>query len=186
MKYEAFKKEVQSFARGIKPISYFYATLYIAMGLFFWFGPHFTETAANYEETHKREYPILIPFVMSAFFISLGIRGLWVTSKLHKIEVIKSDHITEQKEEILTKVVQDLNLAECDLYEYKHQNDYKRFRYTTRFRTPYRLYITYDSNQFSFFVGMMGNGLAVSDGQLRAAKKIGRAIQSYVDAESTP
>ncbi|MFT6383852.1 MAG: hypothetical protein ACJAQR_000677 [Bacteroidia bacterium] len=33
---------------------------------------------------------------------------------------------------------------------------------------------------------MMGNGLAVSDGQLRAAKKIGRAIQSFVDAESTP
>ncbi|MFT5818578.1 MAG: hypothetical protein ACI95K_002073, partial [Lentimonas sp.] len=26
----------------------------------------------------------------------------------------------------------------------------------------------------------------VSDGQLRAAKKIGRAIQSFVDAESTP
>jgi hypothetical protein len=186
MNYTVFKKEIQSFSRGTKGYSYLLAILILAMGLFFMIGPYFTGVAANYENTHQRDYPIHLTFIFSVFLISLSLRGLWVTSKIHKIEVIKSDHLPEQKEKILTKVVQDLNLTECDLYAYKRQNDYKQFRYTTRLRTPYRLYITYDSSQFSFFVGIMGSGLIVTDGALRAAKKIGQAIQSYVEVELTP
>lgn len=183
MKIKEFEEAMKSKAKGTKSMSYFYAILFTAAGLFILFGIHVTEIPNEYQERNGREYPFDLVYLFGVFLISLGSRGFYTTSKYHKIEKIRSEHSEAQKVEILDHLISDLNLTENDLYEYKNrENEFREFKYTSRLRTPYLVYITQNQNFFLLSVGVLGNGLLVFDGSRRAAKRIKHRLQCYVDS----